>query len=70
MSSEVTAAWIVGGLRMRNMSRKTLSERTGIAESTLNWLIRNPDEIKQKDIFKIRKVIGAPGELADALNRL
>ena len=62
-----TAAWITAGIALCGLTQKEVSERTGMAETTIRYRIRNPDTLKQIERWELIKVIGSPQKVAEAI---
>lgn len=64
------AAWIMGGIAIKNLNKKELAAKTGMPESTLGYRIRNPGTLTTEEKWRIQKVIGTPKDLAKELIEL
>ena len=62
-----TAAWIVAGAALKNITIEELAERTGIAPSTLRVRIRKPGTLRNSESWLIQREVGSPQEVAAAL---
>lgn len=63
----VDAAWIIGGLALKGMTRADLAKKMKIPQSTLNWKVSHTDKLTQADVKLLSKYIGTKRELAEAL---
>lgn len=66
-NKRAVAAWITAGIALCGMTNKDVADRTGIAETTLRYRIRNPDTLKQVERWELVKVIGSPQKVAEAI---
>ena len=66
-NKRAVTAWITAGIALCGMTNKDVADRTGIAETTLRYRIRNPDTLKQVERWELVKVIGSPQKVAEAI---
>ena len=63
----VDAAWIIGGLALKGMTRADLAKKMKIPQSTLNWKINHTDKLTQAEVKQLSRIIGSKKDLAEAL---
>ena len=66
---DVDAAWIVGAMRMKGISRADLARKMKVPLSTLTWKINHADKLTQADIKLLSRHIGTKKQFAEALMR-
>ena len=52
------AGLLAGGFRIRNMSTKDVSAKSGIPERTITDRLMRPEEIRLKDLYKLADIAG------------
>ena len=55
---DYVAGLLSGGFRIKNLSTKDISAKSGIPERTITDRLMRPEEIRLKDLYKLADIAG------------
>lgn len=55
---DYVAAMLSGGFRLKNLSTRDVSQKSGIPERTVQARIQHPEEIRLKDLYTLADMAG------------